>query len=206
MSIVAYVFTPEGFAVGGDARRGRNHAGQIEKSDLRRLIRLQSKGVDLVCGWTDITQIPCEEGTFDLSARMEMIGDALPQELSGTQYVEKFFDELSSRFDDELRVVLRASESKGLFLGYVQEASNAAWLPRCWQWDLNQADDPVEQALALGYHVTAGPDAARLPDPVSLQEGEAGLRTYMKTCLQNSSQSGNKFQILTAPRPGAKIL
>jgi hypothetical protein len=205
MSILAYAFTPEGFVVGGDGRRGRNKAGQIENNDLRRLIRLQHTGVDLVCGWTDITRIPCEEGAFDLSTRMEMIGDSISPELSGARYVEKFFDELSSRFDDELRVVLRAGESKGLFLGYVQEDANA-WLPRCWQWDLNRTDDPQEEPLAVGYHVIAGADAANLVGPASLREGEAGLQTYIESCLKNSSQPSSKFQILTVPLPGKSSL
>jgi hypothetical protein len=195
MSILAYAFTPEGFVVGGDGRRGRNKAGQIENNDLRRLIRLQHTGVDLVCGWTDITRIPCEEGAFDLSTRMEMIGDSISPELSGAKYVDKFFDELSSRFDDELRLVLRAGESKGLFLGYVEESA------RCWHWDLNRTDDPQEEALTEGYHVIAGSDAANLARPGGLREGEAGLQRYIESCLRNASQSNSKFQILTVPRP-----
>jgi hypothetical protein len=205
MSIIAHVMTPEGFVVGADGRGGQE-AGQTLKNDLKRLIRVNGPSVNLVCGWTGVTRVPCEEGSLDLSAQMEMIGDALSNEQSGTRYIEKFFSRLTGRFDDELRLVLRESDSKGFFVGYIKSDTKSEWTPRRWLWDLSKDDEPKERPVVKGgYHITAGPadvlHGLQLDDPTNLKRGEDGLRAYIAKCIEISSEFRGPIQIVSIPRP-----
>ena len=203
MSVIAHVKTPDGFVVAAD---GPGLPVDSNGSTVRKaLVRLVAPAVNLVSGWTGVTRIPCEEGTFDLIAQTELIGDMLSSEQSGAAFISKLFEELRSRFDDELRIVFRSGSSKGLFVGYVRNESSGKWEPACWVWNLKNDGDPEQRPTVDGYQITAGPSdlfsGLRLPKPATLQDGEDGLRLYVETCLKEPSERGGKLQIVTLPQP-----
>jgi hypothetical protein len=50
MTVIAHVWTPGGFVVGADGRVRNAKTGELENKE--KLIRLEGRGVNLICGWT----------------------------------------------------------------------------------------------------------------------------------------------------------
>jgi hypothetical protein len=204
MTIIAHVWTSEGFVVGADGR-GRTESGCVLQDDLKKLVRLNGSGANLICGWTGATRIRCQNGAFDLSEQAKTIGGLLSGEDHGTQYLKRFSRELRGRLSDEVQAVFRAKDAKGLFVGYIKDKHKNYWEPGYWDWDLRYEDEPMQRWISGGYRITSGPEnllaGLRLLEPETLSDGAYGLSRYIEICIEKSSEYGGGIQIETNPRP-----
>jgi hypothetical protein len=205
MTVIAHVYTSEGFVVGADGR-GRTEAGCVLRDDLRKLIRLNGPGANLICGWTGATRIRARNETFDLSEQTETIGGLLSSEHLGTQYVERFSRALRDRFTAGIQNVFRTKDAKGLFVGYLKDDHKSYWEPKYWDWDLKSEDEPTERWTNQGrYKITSGLEDVlhrlRLSEPETLMEGTNGLYRYIESCIENCGEYGGRIQIEIIPRP-----
>ena len=103
MTVLAHIWTPEGFVVAADGRGISAGTRRVLNDDRRKLIPLRALGVDLICGWLGVTQVAWKTGqVFDLSEETKRIGGVLSGEQSGLQYIERFSDNLRHCFTDAL--------------------------------------------------------------------------------------------------------
>jgi hypothetical protein len=197
MTVLAHVWTPDGFVVGADGR-GQTETGDIQRDDLKKLIRLNGPGVNLICGWTGATRIPRENGPFDLSKETENIGSFLSDERLGEQYIERFAEKLRRHFTDEIETAFMRHPTSALFVGYVENRA------RYWVWTLGADSKPEKKYLMERVcRVLSGDDDCKylLSIAHNLEEGGDRLRCYIECCKANSCKYGGETQILTVPRP-----
>jgi hypothetical protein len=200
MTVLAHVWTPEGFVVGADGLVRNGKTGCVEICNKKKLIRLKRPGVDLICGWSGGSRIKFSDGRrFDLTKETKRIGDILPDEQCGEHYVERLSEALLHSISKEIMNNLSEVETWGLFVGYVNN--------RAQHWIWKFAEDSVPQkkhsidaehsfCVLSGQHVCEH----RLQcDATTLKEGARNLCRYIKCCEGFDSTVGGRTRILTIP-------
>ena len=199
MTVLAHIWTPEGFVVAADGRGISAGTRRVLNDDRRKLIPLRALGVDLICGWLGVTQVAWKTGqVFDLSEETKRIGGVLSGEQSGLQYIERFSDNLRHCFTDALRPIFSANDAVALFVGYVDDR------PKFWLWRLNVETEPQVKDLKMGLCcVLSGLREAPCYPPVAftLSDARLNLHRYIQCCIENSDSYGGEIQIETITAP-----
>jgi hypothetical protein len=191
MTVLAHVWTPEGFVVGAD---GRGWIGTDCIDDLKKLIRLTGPGVNLICGFSGATRI----GSFDLSEETKNIGGLLSGQHLGEQYIEGFAESLRRHFTDEINAEFKKHSTFALLVGYVKNR------PQWWVCRMGANFRPEKKLPMDRYScvMTGHDDCGKLLFTAhSLREGEDGLRRYIECCIAHDDKYGGEIQIETIPCP-----
>jgi hypothetical protein len=203
MTVIAHVWTPEGFVVGADGLVRNGKTGKPEPGNKKKLIRLKRPGVDLICGWTGGPGIKFSDGRrFDLTKETKHMGNRLSEENCGEQYVKRLSEALLQSISKENMNKLAEEKTWGLFVGYVNNRAQH------WVWEFSEGSVPQEKDCPTEEHffdVLSGHPFCKhrlQSKATTLKEGARNLCLYIKCCEGRDQETyGGRTRILTIKCP-----